>query len=194
MFIITLNDFYQYVFGDWAKPSALPSKIQLKPEQQQTKSKRDAEAIEAKKKKFSFIIGNPRLSEAFRWMLRNLKNTDLEALLYGDHTYLLTYNASYNHYKIPHDDLIKEAFIKLDQKYGYFKDIHAVDVFIKLFKASKLIADYVEENNVADDSVAYTHAYKMMVLFKVNPERSFEAIDNFILAHAAKTSSKFVIK
>ena len=57
MFIITLNDFYQYVFGDWAKPSALPSKIQLKPEQQQTKSKRDAEAIEAKKKKFSFIIG-----------------------------------------------------------------------------------------------------------------------------------------
>src|SRR3990167_1161871 len=184
MLNITLNIFFNYVFSDWAKPRAITKGVTLTPEQQATKDRRDTEAIQEKRDKFTFIKENVRLSVEFRSLLRRLNNSDLESLLYGNNTDEITNHA----HAFPCDEMIQEQFATLEQEYGYFsEDKDAADVFIKLFKASKLIADYVEENNSDDNLVAYTHAYKMMVLFKVNPKSPFEAVDKFIARHASNS-------
>ena len=183
--VITLNTFFGFVFGESAGPRllsygkgifVLPARRAA--DEKATKDKKQAQ--------FTFITENPTLSAEFRTMLRAQGNRDLENLLYDNTIDVLERSVNSGRYAIPSDDEIKEQFGKLEREYGYFgTDEKAFDNFVKLFKASKLIADYVEENNSTDNSVAYLHAYKMMVLFGANP---FKSIETFVGTHAAKAS------
>jgi hypothetical protein len=181
---ILLNTIFDYVFGDRAKARSVPEGVKLSSEQQAKKKEREAQAREEKKFEFFVITNDTTLSAEFRMMLRGQNSSDLECLLYGNNTDVLEKTSRSMRYEIPNDDEIKKQFEVLEQQYGYSTvDKDALDLFIKLFKANKLIADYVEENNTDDNAIAYQHAYKMMVLFELESKQPFTGVDKFLNKH-----------
>ena len=179
---MSISEIYAYVFGDKAKMPTLSEETKLTPLQQEKKEARDAAAEATKKADFQFITVNPLLSREFRNLLRDVKNTDLERLLYGNITDVLEKTRQSPRYEMPTVGAINAQFEILNREYGYFTET-SLDTFIQLFKASKLIADFVEENNSADNAVAYLHAYKIMVLFKINAGSPFSRINQYIDKH-----------
>ena len=179
---MSISEIYAYVFGDKAKMPALSEGTKLTPLQQEKKEARDAAAEATKKADFQFITLNPFLSREFRNLLRDVKNTDLERLLYGNITDVLEKTRQSPEYEMPTVEAISAQFETLNREYGYFTET-SLATFIQLFKASKLIADFVEQNNSADDEVAYLHAYKMMVLFKTDLKSPFSRINQYIDKH-----------
>jgi hypothetical protein len=178
---IALSKFFNFVFGDLAKPLA---KSAAAPAAEQ-RALREKIENDKKREQLNFITKNPTLSAEFRIMLRDQGNKDLENLLYDNTTDVLNRTANSGRYTIPSDDEIKEQFEKINQEYGYFTtDKESFDNFVKLFKTSKLMADFVEENNSTDNSVAYLHAYKMMVLFGAKSDNPFKSIEKFMSTHA----------
>ena len=179
---MSISEIYAYVFGDKAKMPTLSEGTKLTPLQQEKKEARDAAAEAIKKADFNFITVNPLHSGEFRNLLRSVKNTDLERLLYGNTTDVLEKTRQSSRYEMPTPEAIRAQFETLNREYGYF-DETSLETFIQLFKASKLIADFVEENNAADNAVAYLHAYKMMVLFKTDLKSPFSRINQYIEKH-----------
>ena len=181
---IGLNSFFDFVYGDRAKDRKVPEHVSFSPEQQAKKASRETQVKQEKKAEFSCITNNLRLSAEFRMLLRTQNSIDLENLLYGNHTDALEESDQSLHYNMPTFDAIKSKFKTLDQEYGFFTaDKNAIDLFVKLFIASKLVADYVEENNSYDNSIAYLHAYKMMVIFELESKQPFSWIDKLIGKH-----------
>ena len=179
---MSISEIYDYVFGHKAKTPRLPEGVKLTPQQQEKKERDDADAKVAKKDAFEFITSNPGLSLEFRNLLRAVKSTDLERLLYGNTIDVLEKMRQSPRYEIPTEEAISAQFETLNREYGYFTET-SLETFIQLLKASKLIADFVEENNSADNAVAYLHAYKMMVLFKIDLKSPFSGINKYIGAH-----------
>ena len=83
MLNITLNEFYNYVFGDWADPNPVTAKVKLSDSELAAKNTRNKEKI---KTIFTFILNNPHLSAEFRVTLRSLNNSALERILYENNT------------------------------------------------------------------------------------------------------------
>ena len=179
---MSISEIYDYVFGNKAKIPALSEGTKLNPQQQEKKEARDVAAKAIKKANFNFITSNPLLSQEFRTLLRALKNTDLERLLYGNTTDVLEKTQQSLRCEMPTPETMRAQFETLNHEYGYFTET-SLDTFIQLFKASKLIADFVEKNNSASNAIAYLHAYKMMVLFKTELKSPFSGINKYIGAH-----------
>jgi hypothetical protein len=157
--MLTIQGFYNYVFGE---------------NTYQKKSPKDKGTI---KKNFEAITGDKKKSQVFRCLLRELMAKDLEDLLYGDHVEKLEDRGKI----FPSDDDIAKEFAQIDLRYKYFpKDETAKKNFIALFKAAKLIADFVEDNNTTDNQVAYEHAYKMMVLFGADEKNPMGLTRSFV--------------
>ncbi|MCA0404401.1 MAG: hypothetical protein LCH30_11545, partial [Proteobacteria bacterium] len=150
---LSFNEFYQYVFGTF-------SQIEINAQVPENKRKElFAKRKEAIQNKFKLITDNTDLSPRFRGLLRELNNQELEDHLYGNHTEQVEPTP------FPQDEIILEHFESLDQQYGYFaQNKTAKERFITFFKACKLIADFDEMNNTEHDSLAYEHAYKILVL------------------------------
>ena len=183
---MTLNDFFDYVFGNRAKAIALPESVKLSTEQLAKKAVRDAKEKQAKQADFTFITDEPDMSAEFRMMLRAQKS-HLEKLLYDNDTDVLEPTKYSKLFEIPTDDDIKEIFTALDDQFRYFAgDSSAADRFVTFFKASKLIADYKEQNHGLSNDVAFQHAYKMLVLFAVKPIKPLSEVDKYISLHASQ--------
>ncbi len=151
-----LNDLYKYVFED-------ASKVNLKGVPEEQIAKREKAVRETIQKKFHLITRDNQLSSSFRTALRDLKSSNLEVTLYGNNTDDVRGLVSN---QFPSDDIIKKRFLAFDKECGYFsKEEKAQESYLKIFKACKLTADYVETNNANQDEVAYIHAYKLLVLF-----------------------------
>jgi len=60
-------------------------------------------------------------------------------------------------------------FKELNERFGYFHDLGKTqklqDIFTELAMACRTIAVLEEQNNTADDTMAYDYAYKLMALF-----------------------------
>lgn len=178
---MTLNEIYQYVFGSWGKID-----LSHLHEEKQKAAKQNAKEKKIKDD-FGVILTDSSLSMKFRLTLRQLKSHDLEDSLYGNHHDKLDEIKDNTPLPFPTDDEIKKEFNKLDAKYGYFKsDAKIVENFVALFKACKLIADFFEKNNSANNDVACLHAYKMLVLFGTKEKNPFFFTDSFINRYSSQ--------
>lgn len=186
---ISFHTFFDYVFAGRAQMPEAPTGITLSADAKAKMDARHTQAQDDKRAAFRFITDNKSLSLLFRTMLRAQNSVGLETLLYGNNTEILSHAYSSQEYPMPAEDVIKKRFKDLDDNYGYFtNDKDAIHTFSILFKASKLIADYVENNHMYADVLAYEQAYKMMVLFKPNPKTPCVTIDHFIKMHGMNFS------
>ncbi|PWY53992.1 hypothetical protein DGG96_19315 [Legionella qingyii] len=114
-------------------------------------------------------------SEHFRYSLRMLQAKDLEEVLYGNSTDPLIKPTDFlDSLLFPKDEKIGEIFDSLNQKYKYFtknQEDLAKKHFIILFKGTKLIGDYFENNNDEENSLAAENAYKILVWFGLKKGR-----------------------
>jgi len=70
--------------------------------------------------------------------------------------------------KLKNEIITTQEFLNKSEMQTLFKILQhniAKEQYIKIFKLSKLIADYIEENNTSDDGLAYKHAYDITVCF-----------------------------
>lgn len=182
------SNLFDYVYGEKAKPRTTSHDIakKLSADQKARIETLNAMRQEKIKEEFSSILVDPQLSSKFRALLRNLNNTDLETLLYKNTTDPLVAT-----YSMPKDEDVLAAFRELNSqaKYGYFND-EQFETFNTLFKAAKLTADFVEKNNSDDNSVAYLHAYKMMVLLNITPENPSASVGSFLKLHTTEDDQK----
>ena len=185
---ITLNELYNYVYGDKAKTLPSIGSHILSHDAQVRKKEQEESNKQRKRDAFAFITNDPTLSLEFRILLRAENSSDLEMLLFGDNTAALSKATQSVQYEMPASDAIKARFATLNQEYGYFTgDPNAADLFIRLFKVSKLVADYVEKNNTYKDNLAYLHAYKLMVLFDLTASKTpLHAIDDYMGKYYSK--------
>ncbi|HVY53581.1 MAG TPA: hypothetical protein VHA13_03585, partial [Gammaproteobacteria bacterium] len=174
-----INDFYQYVFGNWATIDV--SKIPVAKQNQARLAKQ-----EKIKTEFQSITENTQLSAEFRNTLRQLKAHNLEDILYDNHTDEIELKAN-NISDFPNDDEILEEYEGLNDEYKYFAAGAQVEkTFIAIFKACKLMGDYVERNNTRDNEVAFNHAYKILVLFGAQEKNPFSLTEAFLAKHASQ--------
>ena len=159
------------------------------PEEIQAKIKVDKENEKQQKiNDFAMILSDEKSSQNFRLVLRALKSTHLELLLFGnieDPISDVTYN-------IPTEDEISKLFYKLEdgtsQVSGHhlfmYKRNKALEQFTVFFMTCKIIADFYEKNNDAQNSVAAEHAYKMLVLFGYNEKGNpFNFVESYFKTH-----------
>lgn len=169
-----LSEIYGYVFEGRAKINVenVPSSL---------REKRINEIKEAIKKKFDFVTSSKTLSTPFRNMLAQIGSRDLEKILYGSNQEPKEEKNIHDEYLFPSDNEIKNKFQQLDDQYGHFQKEKTVNTqFISLFKACKLVADYVECNNANKNEVAYLHAYKLLALLEGNMKKIDDYINQFM--------------
>lgn len=169
-----LIQLYNFIFGDGAIISAERKPV----------DKREAyikEQHDRIKTEFASMIqeGSPvGQRELFYSLLMSVKTPGTEALkeiLYTqeERNYFST-KLKEKSYPFPDESAIRANFKKFNDKFNYFKDEaaqQAEDDFIVFFRACKLTADFIEHNNSQDDSVAYEHAYKMLVVLGASHEK-----------------------
>lgn len=158
--MLTLNDFYQYFFGDRGKLQGNASTLN-------TQKSNIQEKFKALKK-----------SPSFRALLRETGASNLEEILFGNTSDTVKIENIF-----PTDTAIQQSFFQLNEKYLYFNKKEAltkVDDFLVLFKGLFLLEILIENNK--DIEQIYLHAYKILVLFGVakglNPFRPFEEYKN----------------
>jgi hypothetical protein len=202
---VFIADFYNYVFENKAevKPvKHIASKKPVKTEKEE-KSKKRLSPDEIQQRKFeekqfqlnSFkdtlgkaILGHPD----FRKMLRQVNAEALEIFLFGNTDDALPSDILPK-YAFPSDKEIRSIFESLNAIHQFYdKDSKfygkAADNFVVLFKACKLIADYVENNNDENNAVAAMHAYKILVLFNrldATPQSPFANFEDFLKIYNA---------
>jgi len=113
---------------------------------------------------FPFLKNKPELARNFRAILRQLNAESLEKELFEDcEDRLKPPNLCY---QFPDEAAILREFEKLNAHYGFFSslDTKLSARLLKLFRACKLIADYIECNNGPENDLAFLHAYKIAVI------------------------------
>lgn len=87
----------------------------------------------------------------------------------------------------PTDESIRNSFDSLNALYNIFNnaDEALYKKFQTYFKIAKIIADFIEDNNDKINSVAYLHAYKMMVYFgsETKEQNYFKPLELFLKSH-----------
>lgn len=139
--------------------------------------------IQQRKEEIAAHFHQFRDNPKFRVFLRIYEVNQLEDILFGEHDTFLA-----DLLPIIQEEVILNTFSQLNQQYNYFspKDYERFHLF---FKVCQFIADVVESNNSDDNSVAFLHAYKLMVLFKGdNLNRPFDSIDSFQNLHKTTLS------
>lgn len=86
------------------------------------------------------------------------------------------------------DEIISKRFFKIHQYYGYRTSLdREEDIYIKIFKLSKITADYIENNNDSNDNLAYLHAYKLFLYFGLGTKETIlNRIESFLNQHATE--------
>lgn len=166
-----LSDIYQYVFAGHAAidDSKFP---------QEKKAALRGKIEKLIREKFQTIINSPRQRQ-FRKLLRKLNNASLECILFGNAEETLDNTI----YDFPSDEEIRGKFRSLNAHYRYFtqkKSARAEQDYLIYFKASKITADFVENNNNAFDQLAGLNAYKMLVLFGLDGGNPFASINAYL--------------
>ena len=187
--LISLNEFYQYVFGNKAVIN-IPEKAKISDEIKISRREKREKQI---KETFSFVL-NGELSSTFHQVLLELKSSELARILFdnkninvnNNNATAIDANKNMDQYKFPTDAEIKDKFQNINATYQSFNenDPAIVENFIIFFKGCKLIADYIECNNDKDNEKSYLHAYKMLVLFATtNTNNPFQAMENYLKIH-----------
>lgn len=130
----------------------------------------DSKKLEIKneiKEQFRVLTGNKDISDQFRYLLRELKSSQLEEILYKNCNDIIKKPPNYKRYRFHSDDDIKDKFIKLNEQYKFFdeSDADAIKLFNIYFKGLKLTADFIEFSNNYNDSLPAQYAYIMLVIF-----------------------------
>lgn len=116
----------------------------------------------------------------FRSALRTLDSVDLEIILYGNNT-----DPIKDTYVFPSEESILEQFQKIEDEHGYFDSTQeeaAGLAFIQFFKIAKIVGDFIENNNDETNSVAFEHAYKMLVIFYQDPDKILKPVNDYLNA------------
>ena len=170
---MNLSDFYAYIFEGRAK-------INLDKVPDSLREKRKSEITNTIKKKFEFITSSKTLTDSFRRMLAHTGSQDLEKILYGSNQELKE-EIIQDESQFPSDNAIKEKYKQLEGQYGHFpEEKNASAQFIVLFKACKLIADYVECNSANKNDAAYLHAYKLLIFLGGNLKKIDDYINQYM--------------
>ncbi|MFI4918420.1 MAG: hypothetical protein ACHP65_02585 [Legionellales bacterium] len=145
---------------------------------QETKRQQRVQAINDK---FALFINEPN----FRAFLRRIHSTFLEDVLFGRH------EGDLGEIAMPEDVDITTKFAALNEEYGYESLNSEANTYIQFFKLCKVFADFIECNNTEDNSVAYLHAYKLLVLFgKGAGQNTFAKIEAFTKQHVDGLSKR----
>ncbi len=122
-----------------------------------------------------------KIRPQFRIALRTLEAKHLEASLFGNTTDPLPSDKTY---PFPSNQEIAKQFKEMEKEHCYFKEKKAAklaeQLFVAFFKTAKIVGDFIEENNDANNSIAYEHAYKMVIVFGQNPNNIFKPIKDYL--------------
>jgi hypothetical protein len=153
--IMMINDIYNYVFGKLAT-------IDVSNISQHRRNEKRKEIEKCIQSKFAPMLCDNN-KDSFRALLREIHNTELEMLLFGN----TNDNIPLAIAPFPSDTIIKDKFKELNAHYAYFSDSKATQSlennFVVFFKGCKLQSHYIEDDK--DEQLAYLNAYKILVLY-----------------------------
>lgn len=201
----TISELYEYVFGNKFEVKPIhyiaTKKIKNVPSDNSTSSKikekisheeiqnRINDKMQTKINDFKTSLGESVLSNPNFRKLLHQTNPSLEMHLFSNVSEQLEGALSLD-YAFPSDDAIGMKFVEQNTTYGYFSEntdkyTIAMKQFIILFKGCKLVADYIEKNNDADNLVSALHAYKILVLFgaEKNLKNPFVTLETYLKNH-----------
>ncbi|TNF66051.1 MAG: hypothetical protein EP298_10060 [Gammaproteobacteria bacterium] len=165
---MNFSELYQYIFEDKALPKILEALTEdIKNKKQAAKKEELIHAFDLLMKNEShkenlFILLN-QLIDSNDTDIRTKENvTFLKNTLFGEQQTLEIKNS---HSVLSNEDVLS-GFKKLNDEYQFF-DLTNEPInrhYLKLFKACKLAVDFLEANNDQDNSVAFEHAYKLLII------------------------------
>ena len=178
-----LNQLYQYIFGDGAKIDV--SKTPLENRDKAYKS-RKKEIVEA----FQSILDNPSLAKRFRSTLLSVGSHTLDEVLFSNDTgdtnqldeKVESENKHTSTHPFTHEKQIREEYRELNQHYLFFTGEESEQTykdFLIAFRACKIIAEFWENTNDANNQVAALNAYKILVLFGDSTSKIPNHLKNF---------------